>query len=201
MALTTVNPGRPAISPAPRRTRADCDASLPERRVLDQHLVGVARAQVHVRLHRALGDDEVADLWAANKMKTEPPREEDYFNAAGERVRGVQGFERPAILKNLLPDLAQQEGFIEQFLDEARVAATLNHPNVVSIYEVGLWDGTYFIAMEYIQGRNVSQLIKAALRSQQPMPPLVAARQRLSQGWSQARAQTDGNGLARRITR
>ena len=38
-------------------------------------------------------DDEVADLWAANKMKTEPPREEDYFNAAGERVRGVQGFE------------------------------------------------------------------------------------------------------------
>lgn len=88
---------------------------------------------------------------------------------------GVQGFERPAILKNLLPDLAQQEGFVEQFLDEARVAATLNHPNVVSIYEVGLWNGTYFIAMEYIQGRNVSQLIKAALRNQTPMPPLVAA--------------------------
>ena len=45
---------------------------------------------------------------------------------------GVSGFERPAILKSLLPDLAQQEGFIDQFLDEARVAATLNHPNVVS---------------------------------------------------------------------
>lgn len=88
---------------------------------------------------------------------------------------GVQGFERPAILKNLLPDLAQQEGFVEQFLDEARVAATLNHPNVVSIYEVGLWNGTYFIAMEYIQGRNVAQLIKAALRSRTQMPPLVAA--------------------------
>lgn len=89
--------------------------------------------------------------------------------------RGVQGFERPAILKNLLPDLAQQEGFVEQFLDEARVAATLNHPNVVSIYEVGLWNGTYFIAMEYIQGRNVSQLIKVSLRNKTPMPPLVAA--------------------------
>lgn len=88
--------------------------------------------------------------------------------------RGVQGFERPAILKNLLPDLAQQETFVEQFLDEARVAATLNHPNVVSIYEVGLWNGTYFIAMEYIQGRNISQLIRASIKGRFKMSPLVA---------------------------
>jgi serine/threonine protein kinase len=88
----------------------------------------------------------------------------------------VKGFERPVILKNLLPDLAQQDGFIEQFLDEARVAATLNHPNVVSIYEVGLWNGTYFIAMEYIHGRNLSQLIKASLKKNLPIPPAVVAR-------------------------
>ena len=76
--------------------------------------------------------------------------------------RGIPGFERPVILKSLLPDLASQEGFIEQFLDEARVAATLNHPNVVSIFEVGSWEGVYFIAMEYINGRTVAQLMKAA---------------------------------------
>jgi serine/threonine protein kinase len=90
--------------------------------------------------------------------------------------KGVPGFERPAILKSLLPDLASQEFFIEQFLDEARVAATLNHPNVVSIFEVGLWDGVYFIAMEYIQGRNLSQLMKASLRGEKPVPPVVTAR-------------------------
>ncbi len=90
--------------------------------------------------------------------------------------KGVPGFERPAILKSLLQDLAQQEGFIDQFLDEARVAATLNHPNVVSIYEVGLWNGTYFIAMEYIRGRNLAQLIRKTLEAQQRVPPMVAAR-------------------------
>ena len=88
----------------------------------------------------------------------------------------VPGFERPVILKNLLPDLAQQEGFIEQFLDEARVAATLNHPNVVSIYEVGLWNGVYFIAMEFIRGRNISQLIRASVKKQLIIPPRVIAR-------------------------
>jgi eukaryotic-like serine/threonine-protein kinase len=90
--------------------------------------------------------------------------------------KGVPGFERAAILKSLLPDLASQEGFIDQFLDEARVAATLNHPNVVSIYEVGQWNGTYFIAMEYIRGRNLSQLIRRALENQQRVPPMVVAR-------------------------
>ena len=64
------------------------------------------------------------------------------------RQVGVPGFERMVILKSLLPDLAKEQDFIAQFLDEARVAATLNHPNVVSIYEVGQWNGTYYIAME-----------------------------------------------------
>lgn len=90
--------------------------------------------------------------------------------------KGVPGFERPVILKSLLPDLALQEGFIEQFLDEARVAATLNHPNVVSIYEVGQWNGTYYLAMEYIRGRNLSQLMRRAVEAQLDLPQLVAAR-------------------------
>src|ERR1700753_2151459 len=75
------------------------------------------------------------------------------------QTSGVAGFERLVILKSLLPDLAEQRHFVEQFLDEARVAATLNHPNIVAIYEVGLWQGTYFIAMEYIDGADVAALI------------------------------------------
>ena len=88
----------------------------------------------------------------------------------------VAGFERAVILKNLLPDLAAQPKFVEQFLDEARVAAKLNHPNVVSLYEVGAWNGQYFIAMEFISGRNLSQLMKEARDSGRPVPLNVAAR-------------------------
>jgi serine/threonine protein kinase len=78
------------------------------------------------------------------------------------RQHGVAGFDRHVILKSLLPDLAADPKFVESFLDEARVAATLNHPNVVSIYEVGHWEGQYFIAMEFIDGRNLADVRKAA---------------------------------------
>ena len=92
------------------------------------------------------------------------------------RQTGVAGFDRLVILKSLLPELAEQEGFVDQFLDEARVAATLNHPNIVAIYEVGLWNGVYFIAMEYIHGEDLSRLSHAASRVGETVPIQVAAR-------------------------
>ncbi len=92
------------------------------------------------------------------------------------RQRGVAGFDRLVILKSLLPDLAEQEGFVDQFLDEARVAATLNHPNIVSIYEVGAWQGVYFIAMEYINGDSLSGLVPAAAKAGLSIPFPVTAR-------------------------
>ncbi|MEM6730760.1 MAG: serine/threonine protein kinase, partial [Myxococcota bacterium] len=53
------------------------------------------------------------------------------------RQLGLEGFDRLVILKTLLPDLAEDEESVRSFLDEARIAATLNHPNIVGIYEVG----------------------------------------------------------------
>ncbi|MCP3099688.1 protein kinase [Myxococcus sp. K15C18031901] len=91
------------------------------------------------------------------------------------RQVGVSGFERLVILKNLLPDLLDQEGSLEMFLDEARVAGRLNHPNVVSVFEVGEWGGTYYIAMEYIEGENLGRLARAAVRSASPLSPRVCA--------------------------
>lgn len=92
------------------------------------------------------------------------------------RQTGVAGFDRLVILKSLLPELAEQEGFIDQFLDEARVAATLNHPNIVAIYEVGLWNGVYFIAMEYIHGEDLSRLALVANRHGESIPVQVVTR-------------------------
>jgi serine/threonine-protein kinase len=79
-----------------------------------------------------------------------------------QQTGGVVGTERLAILKSLLPELAAQDGSIDQFLDEARVAAKLNHPNIVQMFEAGKWNDVYFIAMEYIRGENLSRIAKAA---------------------------------------
>ena len=91
------------------------------------------------------------------------------------RQTGIAGFDRLVILKNLLPELAKQEELVNQFLDEARVAATLNHPNIVSILEVGEWEGVYYLAMEYIKGSDLVQLQIEAYKREKPIPMTVAA--------------------------
>ena len=90
------------------------------------------------------------------------------------RQTGIAGFDRLVILKNLLPDLAKQEELVNQFLDEARVAATLNHPNIVSILEVGEWEGVYYLAMEYIKGSDLVQLQIDAYKKNTKIPIAVA---------------------------
>jgi len=80
------------------------------------------------------------------------------------RQTGVQGFERLVVLKSLRADLATDGGFIDQFLDEARVAATLNHPNIVHIFEVGEWQGAFYIVMEFIDGVDLSRLWYASAK-------------------------------------
>src|SRR5690349_416630 len=62
--------------------------------------------------------------------------------------RGPGGFERRVALKRLLPEIAQEPGLVELFLEEARIAATLNHPNVCQLIDFGSEDGRYYIAME-----------------------------------------------------
>jgi len=90
--------------------------------------------------------------------------------------KGPPAFERPVILKSLLPDLAAEPAYVEQFLDEARLAAQLDHPNVVRVYEWGEWEGQYFIAMELIRGCNASQLLKAAVKAERRLPFRVIAK-------------------------
>ncbi|MBI5510962.1 MAG: serine/threonine protein kinase [Deltaproteobacteria bacterium] len=92
------------------------------------------------------------------------------------RQTGVAGFDRLVILKSLLQQLSEKEENIDLFLDEARVAATLNHPNIVAIYEVGKWEGVYYIAMEYIHGVNIATLLDAVDKGALKVKPAVAAK-------------------------
>jgi eukaryotic-like serine/threonine-protein kinase len=75
--------------------------------------------------------------------------------------------DRPVAIKVLFPEFAADRSFVERFRREARSAANLNHPNIVSIYDWGEEEGTYFIVMEYVEGRTLRQVI----REDGPVPP------------------------------
>ncbi|MGE0795630.1 MAG: Stk1 family PASTA domain-containing Ser/Thr kinase, partial [Acidimicrobiia bacterium] len=68
--------------------------------------------------------------------------------------------DRPVALKVLFAEFATDPSFVERFRREAQSAANLNHPNIVSVYDWGEEDGTYFIVMEYVEGRSLSQILK-----------------------------------------
>jgi serine/threonine protein kinase len=84
--------------------------------------------------------------------------------------RGPQGFEKVLVLKCVLPELCQVHEFVEMFLDEARLAAHLDHSNVVRVYDFGEVDGRYFLAMEYLPGEDLASVIQMARRAQKQLP-------------------------------
>ncbi len=80
------------------------------------------------------------------------------------RQSGLGAFERHVVLKTILRERASDERFVTMFLDEAKLAATLNHQNVAQVYEVDQADGAYFMAMEYVHGENARAILEATLR-------------------------------------
>ncbi|MDX2092908.1 MAG: protein kinase [Kofleriaceae bacterium] len=80
------------------------------------------------------------------------------------RQSGLGSFERHVVLKTILRERANDQRFVTMFLDEARLAATLNHQNVAQVYEVDQADGAYFMAMEYVHGENARAILETSLR-------------------------------------
>jgi eukaryotic-like serine/threonine-protein kinase len=75
------------------------------------------------------------------------------------RTDGIEGFERHVVVKRIHPDLLEEERYIKMFLDEARLAASLHHHNIVQVNDIGEQDGAYFFAMEYVHGEDVRSLL------------------------------------------
>ena len=86
------------------------------------------------------------------------------------RQKGPAGFEKLMVVKRILPHLAEEEEFIEMFFDEARIAANLNHPNIAQIFDLGEVDGTYYIAMEYVNGESLRQVVNRGRTQRMPLP-------------------------------
>jgi eukaryotic-like serine/threonine-protein kinase len=92
------------------------------------------------------------------------------------KTAGPMGFEKQLVIKRILPHLAEDPQFVQMFLGEAKLAAQLNHPNLVQIFDFGQSDGSYFIAMEYIDGPTVRLLLQRAREQALAIPFVLGAR-------------------------
>ena len=85
------------------------------------------------------------------------------------KLTGVQGFEKLIAIKKILPNLSEEENLITAFIDEAKLAALLHHENIVQIYDFGSMDDQYFIAMEYLFGKDLRTIRQTAKKRDMPL--------------------------------
>jgi serine/threonine-protein kinase len=91
------------------------------------------------------------------------------------RLLGVVGFAKTVAIKRLHPQLARDPEFVSMFLDEARLAARIRHPNVVSTLDVVALEGELFLVMEYVQGESLRQIERTATEQGVRIPPPIVA--------------------------
>jgi serine/threonine protein kinase len=87
---------------------------------------------------------------------------------------GVEGFQRTFVVKRILAERATSPYFVDMFVQEARINALLHHPNIVQVFDFGNVGGTYFLAMEYVRGRDVSEILRRLRSRDRPCPVGVA---------------------------
>jgi len=83
---------------------------------------------------------------------------------------GMKGFEKLLAIKRILPQFSENEEFIAMFTDEAKIAAKLNHRNIVQIYDFGSQQGSHYIAMEYIFGKDLRSILKKSKERGDQLP-------------------------------
>lgn len=111
---------------------------------------------------------------------------------------GAEGFRRRVVLKRILPQFGADADFVSMFIDEARLMARLVHPNIVTVHDFGSVDGTYFLAMEYVDGVDLRRLLKNATERGRVLSPaeVAAMGERLAAALAHAHAATDDQGRA-----
>ncbi|MBL8950505.1 MAG: serine/threonine protein kinase [Myxococcaceae bacterium] len=111
-------------------------------------------------------------------------------------AREAGGEQRLVALKQILPHLGEDPEFLTMFLDEARIAARLHHPNVVEIYDLGQHDGALYIAMEFVHGEDLRRIERRCAELSRPFPPALACRivREACKGLDYAHKRTDAQG-------
>ncbi|HEY2744512.1 MAG TPA: protein kinase [Polyangia bacterium] len=108
----------------------------------------------------------------------------------------IQGFEKLVIIKKILPNLVADQEFIKRFIDEAQVAIKLQHANVAPVFEVGKVEGEYFLAIEYIEGRDLRRMITRQREERTRLPSDLAmfCVREMANGLAYAHRRTDESG-------
>src|SRR5688572_18046753 len=88
---------------------------------------------------------------------------------------GVEGFEKVVAVKRILSHLSDNKEFVDMFVDEAKMVAGLTHPNIVQIFDLGRIDRSYYIAMEYVHGRDLRTILRRAKERGVPVPLELSA--------------------------
>lgn len=110
-------------------------------------------------------------------------------------LRGPAGFNKLQVIKRLRPNLAEEPEFVNMFMDEARLAARLNHPNVVQTNEVGEIRGRPYIAMEYLDGQGLNRIVHRAGYTQKlPLPFYLSLASQVLAGLEHAHTLKDYDG-------
>lgn len=90
------------------------------------------------------------------------------------KSHGVEGFEKILVIKRILGELGANPQFIEMFINEAKIAVSLSHANIVQVFDLGKADDTYFIAMEYVAGYDLSTVLARGKSRGRPIPQELA---------------------------
>jgi eukaryotic-like serine/threonine-protein kinase len=123
---------------------------------MSQHEIGPGHVLGRYELLMPIAAGGMAMVWAA-------------------RLKGTRGFQKIVAVKTMLPKLSEDEQFEKMFLDEASLASKVRHPNAVEILDLGEQDGVLFLAMEWIDGVPLNQLMKTAKKAG-GVPTTVATR-------------------------
>jgi serine/threonine protein kinase len=86
------------------------------------------------------------------------------------RASGLEGFARHVVIKRIHPDLAREERFVSAFVEEARIAASLHHQNIVQVHDIGDEGGSIYFAMEYVHGEDCRKLLNRLHERREVMP-------------------------------
>ena len=89
-------------------------------------------------------------------------------------AQGIEGFEKRLVIKRILPTLSDDEQFVRMFIEEAKLCVALRHPNIVQVYDLGEMEQQYYIAMEYVDGRDLLKTLAACGKKRIGFPTDIA---------------------------
>lgn len=126
--------------------------------------IGVSAARMQQFQRTAFGEYILHDRIGAGGMA-------EIFLAT---AQGIEGFEKRLVIKRILPTFTGDDQFVRMFIEEAKLCVALRHPNIVQVYDLGEIDGQYFIAMEYVDGRDLLKTLAACGKKRIGFPTDIA---------------------------